>query len=422
MKVGLLTPSGWGNLGDAAIQDATIHAIRRRDPDAEIVGFTLNPHDTRERHGIEAEPLSGFSLVPGYRVQLNGASPSEARAQGAATVESPPAARPSFAARTVSTADEWLYRALCDGRYLRRIHTRLDDFDLILASGGGQVDDEWGGAWGHPWTLAKWATVTHTAEIPFRVLSVGLCHLDALASRLFARLALRQADYLSFRDETSRRRALEMGLVESAKVVPDLAFSHPALDPAAWVEGDPNTVAVGPMVWKDPERWARRDGAAHGAYLDRLSELVSQLLRAGRRVVLLPGDEADTATAGALAARIPEAERSGLEIPEVDSVEELLGALREVGCVIASRLHLVLLSAALGKPVLPLSYDTKVDALAEDLGLSEYRRDIASTSAADLLLTLARLEDDREAVRAGLRTRVGEFRYRLERQYDEVLR
>lgn len=158
MKVGLLTPSGWGNLGDAAIQDATIHAIRRRDPAAQICGFTLNPHDTRERHGIEAEPLSGFSLVPGYRVQLNGSAPTTATpsptdsapSNAAAPLASATQTAPSFVARNVATADEWLYRTLSDGRYLRRMRTRLQDYDLVLASGGGQVDDEWGERGGIP--------------------------------------------------------------------------------------------------------------------------------------------------------------------------------------------------------------------------------------------------------------------------------
>jgi polysaccharide pyruvyl transferase WcaK-like protein len=322
---------------------------------------------------------------------------------------------------------------------------RLADFDLVLASGGGQVDDEWGGAWGHPWTLAKWATLTRTVPVPFRVLSVGLCHLDALASRLLARGALRQADYVSFRDATSRRRALEMGLVDHAELAPDLAFSHPGLDPGAWVAGDRNTVAVGPMVWKDPERWARRDGFAHEHYLGRLTEFVDMLLRDGRRVVLLPGDDADRATARTLVDRIAEAAaaldgdgpagdargRSGspgtpsrgiLETPRIESVEQLLDALRGVGSVVASRLHLVLLAAALGKPVLPLSYDTKVDALAQDLGLGAYRRDIAAASAVELHRTLTRLERDRDSVRRTLRDRVESFRARLERQYEEVLR
>jgi len=52
MKIGLLDHMGYDNLGDAATQEALIANIKTRMPDAIIVGFSLNPHDTRKRHNI----------------------------------------------------------------------------------------------------------------------------------------------------------------------------------------------------------------------------------------------------------------------------------------------------------------------------------------------------------------------------------
>ena len=43
---------GYGNLGDAAVQEAVIANIRKRLPDVRLVGFSLVPDDTTERHGI----------------------------------------------------------------------------------------------------------------------------------------------------------------------------------------------------------------------------------------------------------------------------------------------------------------------------------------------------------------------------------
>src|SRR4051812_21196348 len=56
-KVGLLNHMGGGNLGDAGSLDAVIHNIRRRWPRAEICAFSMNPHDTAQRHGIPSYPL-----------------------------------------------------------------------------------------------------------------------------------------------------------------------------------------------------------------------------------------------------------------------------------------------------------------------------------------------------------------------------
>ena len=52
MRIGLLDHMGYGNLGDAATQEALIANIKIRLPDANIVGFSLNPDDTRKRHNI----------------------------------------------------------------------------------------------------------------------------------------------------------------------------------------------------------------------------------------------------------------------------------------------------------------------------------------------------------------------------------
>ena len=51
-KIGLLDHMGGGNLGDDATLDAAIQNIRRRWPDAVLIGLSMNPDDTETRHGI----------------------------------------------------------------------------------------------------------------------------------------------------------------------------------------------------------------------------------------------------------------------------------------------------------------------------------------------------------------------------------
>ena len=55
--IGLLDHMGYGNLGDAAIQEAVITNIKKRLPNAQLVGFSLIPDDTMKRHGIPCHPL-----------------------------------------------------------------------------------------------------------------------------------------------------------------------------------------------------------------------------------------------------------------------------------------------------------------------------------------------------------------------------
>jgi len=426
LRVGLLTPSGWGNLGDAAIQDAVIQAIRRRDPHANIEAFTLNPADTRRRHGIEADVLSGFGLTPGYRVEREGTNTSEAPAPVTRDTPSPPSSLPdrSWIRRSAALADEMLYRVLCDARYLRRLRRKLKDFNLVLVSGGGQVDAEWGGAFGHPWTLAKWSLLCRSMGVPFSLLGVGVHHLDSTSSRLFARIALGNAHLVTFRDEASLRHARQLGLVEAAAIVPDLAFAHEELDPTAWVSGEKGTVAVGPISWCDPRVWPRRDGKAYRGYLEKLAVFVRALLEEGRRVILVPGDGTDNWAIEDLAGILDDGGSSAggvLEIPRVESVAELLDSLRHAEVVVTSRLHGVLLSAALGKPVLAVIYDRKVDTLARDLHLEDYAVDIERFDVVSLQAKFERLEMDAPVIRENLPSIVLGYRRRLEELFEEVL-
>ena len=50
--IGLMGPFGFGNLGDAAIQQAIIQHLYERYPQAKVIGFWLNPQDTEMRHNI----------------------------------------------------------------------------------------------------------------------------------------------------------------------------------------------------------------------------------------------------------------------------------------------------------------------------------------------------------------------------------
>ena len=61
LTVGVFGHYGNENLGDEAIIEAVIQAVRDRFPAAQIYGFSINPADTAQRYGIPAFPIRYYA-------------------------------------------------------------------------------------------------------------------------------------------------------------------------------------------------------------------------------------------------------------------------------------------------------------------------------------------------------------------------
>src|SRR5262249_7548930 len=155
-RIALLTPYMGGNLGDAVIQDAAIANIRLRLPRAEFSGICLNCDNFVDRHGSDAFPLCGNG---GFFYRMHHGRIGE-----------PVTAAPSRTGVAVDSVSHALKRVPVLGWCLKKIRACwrevrhwIDGYwflrrhDLVVVSGGGQLNDEWGGPWCHPFALCKWA-------------------------------------------------------------------------------------------------------------------------------------------------------------------------------------------------------------------------------------------------------------------------
>jgi polysaccharide pyruvyl transferase WcaK-like protein len=425
--IGLLGPYGYGNLGDAAIQDAMLANVRRWRPGARLVGLSLNPTDTTNRHAIPAYPL--------YPKCAGGNSVSVGRAATAAPCSAKPLTikgrvkdvmrrqpaigwvlTPAFALR------RWIERAGQEARFSFQAWRRLREFELLVISGGGQLDDSWGGPWRHPFTLFRWTLLARLAGARVVFLSIGAGPLNAPLSRGFCRGALALADYTSYRDAESATFVRERLGRGDDRVVPDLAFSLgacPPPDPA-----DAPYAAVGPMPYFDPRAWPEKDARTYADYLERMCAIVAGLIDRGYPVVLFGSDiHMDERVIRDLLSRI--ADRAPTAVSRVryqptPTVPALLSLLQGAEFVVASRYHGVLLSHLLATPAVAISYHPKVTSLMKDAGQSEYCLDLAVATAPDVLTCTDRLLGSLLRVRGELRARSEAFRARLETQYAEV--
>ena len=103
--------------------------------------------------------------------------------------------------------------AIPTGVGTRRIDRVVRSLDLLVMSGGGQIDDYWGGSYAQPRYLVTWTLLAKLRRLPTAYFCVGLDQLATRVGGFLALAALGWADLLSFRDhgtyELLKRRGLQ---------------------------------------------------------------------------------------------------------------------------------------------------------------------------------------------------------------------
>ena len=432
ITIALVSPCGYGNLGDAAIQDAVIANICSRFPDARIRGITLNPADTVQRHGIPAFPMSGTSITGYCGASSFGQSAPENKGRSGAR-----ARVGSHVARALAWGPKRIARLLLPRGWPGLIKNEtihiasafdcLRDVDFLIFSGGGQLDDYWGGAWGHPYALLKWAILARLRGARPIFLSVGFGTLDSRLSRLFTRAALSLAKYRSYRDAGSRDLMRGAGFRRNDPVYPDLAYSYPLerLRLRDDRRSPARVIGLCPFSYCDPRVWPRKDAIAYSAYLQNLLSIVRSVIARGCRVSVFASGGSDRLAIAdlweLLAREFSLDALASVDRHEVNSVNGFLEQAARVDVVVASRLHGIILAQLAETPTIALSYDRKVDVQMEAVGQGAFRLAIDEFKLGDFESCLDRLLAYREVIRTQIRARFAESRAQLEAQYVAIL-
>lgn len=424
-RIGLISPCS-GNLGNAAILSATIANIQERLPRAEIIGITLSPQDTCQRHGIAAFPITGSGRA-NYSL-INDPNPTGTQAARTTVLwqikEWLKGIRPlRRLVRAIRGCCSELAHIVKSGRLVRTL-------DCVIVTGGGALDEFWGGPWGHPWTLFKFAVLSRICRVPFLFVSVGKCSLESRSGRFFVRTALRLAQYRSYRDCDSQKAVQAILRSPNDPVYPDLAYSYPkaGLPRPRWdaSERRRQIIAVSPIAWCDPRVWPTKNETRYLRYVRELAQALRWLIAKQYEVVLFATDSPDTETIKDLLAIVWRASVdttlvSVLPGPPMQTTEGLLKGICRADIVIASRLHGVILSHLIGVPVLAISYDRKVDVHMSEIGQSRYCLDIDRVDAQMLINGIESLREDRDRESVHLRRAVDLYRKQVNAQYDLVL-
>lgn len=443
MKIVLITPYTGSNLGDAAIQEAAIHNIRVRNPHADIRMVTLSPLRTTTLHDVASFPITAIEL-PYYSIGISGTRdacwPERIPATGAET-QVTPSGRDKLKAHVKSFPLLFaLIRALA--KFARRIRSLvlipahevrhasgalrfIQAADAVIVSGGGQIDDAWGGPWGHPYALAKWALLSRRSGTTFSFVSVGVCTVARIASKFFFRFALRQATYRSYRDQGSKRLLSRFEFTKDDSVFPDLAHSLPPvrLPPRRQLNRESVTVAVSPIAYLR-QNWPNQDPMNYRRQLNVWQAFVEQLISNGFRVRLFTTDTADIPVLNEIYDNLlmsTDVDSDRVERLTPASIDELFDFLASVDIVVASRLHGIILSHLAHKPVLAVSYDRKVLAYMSETFQEDYCLDINAVTPESMMATLACLLESHETLVDAIDTLTVERQTLLNSQYDHII-
>jgi polysaccharide pyruvyl transferase CsaB len=189
------------------------------------------------------------------------------------------------------------------------------------------------------------ARVVHVAQ------SVG--PLDSLPGRLLTRGALRGAEAVLLRDESSLDLVRRLGCEGNAIRTADAAWLVPA--PRARARDGRPRLALAPRPWS-------RRGMPPAAWW---AELANAAAGTGREVVGLAMSREDLR----LLEQVARLTGRKAELLQPATAEEALGVLASCEALVGMRLHSLILGALAGCRLLGVSYDPKVEGLLGALGL-----------------------------------------------------
>ena len=433
--IGVFGHVGNSNLGDEAIITSVIANIRERLPTAVIRGFTLRPADTHERHKIAAFPLRRLRIarptVTSQEAERRRSIRSFASVEWFVKVKEALKKFPRLR-RSLAGAQRGLLillSAMGEPSFLVKSYVNMRGVDLLLIAGSSQlIDYVPGGAWGHPYTIFKWVLIARFQRTKVAFVSCGAGPIQSRLGRLFIRASLTMAEYISFRDESSRACVEQLGVSKRRPVCPDLAFALRI--PEANNHEPPSSsrpiIGINAIPFSDPRMWIGGGVVAYETYIKALARVAEWVVARGYAVMFFPtqlrADPPAISDLLCLTTRLidPELKRHVFE-RRIKSFDDLVASLRSAEMVIATRFHGIVISYLLNKPVLGIAYAAKTRDLMMQMGQGEFALDIFQLDLERIQERFVQLETRQPELKVEISQRVTRHYQVLASQYDEVL-
>jgi polysaccharide pyruvyl transferase WcaK-like protein len=429
-RIGIFGHVGNKNLGDEAIIAAVIQNIKRRRPEAQIYGFTLNPEDTENRHKITAFQIQRHRGLRRNVNELTTSKISQGLTSASERVKSKiKSIRVVYVLlRGMKRSWDIFWGSLAEVRFLVQCYRNLKGIDLLIIAGSQQLIDYIGGPWEHSYTVFKWVLLAKSVKAKVAFVSVGAGPIRSSLGKCFVRNSLLLASYRSYRDETSRRLAETLGISGQNTVFPDLVYSLQIDLPStnSLSHESPPIVGINPVPFFDEQHWLGANPREYAIYISKLAIFALWLIQRGYRILFFPTQLRLDPPVITDIKNLMHANSNGyleqkiFEKP-IYSFDDLVSAIRMTNIVVATRFHGIIIPFVLNRPVLGIAYQKKTIDLMAQMGQSEYVVDIHSFDADSLKARFMLLESRSEKIKEEIEHHKSAFCHALQSQYDQVL-
>lgn len=288
----------------------------------------------------------------------------------------------------------WLASRHPAGRFLlerdgRRNRDMLVAADLIVSTGGTYLVENYD----MTSSLAQLALAAQS-KAPVVMFTQSLGPFAGANNRARLRHILPQIDLILLRDAKSLGYLKELGVpLPQARIVPDAAFA--LADPARIETAKHRSLAAAPHVAISVRYWAHFHGdRGQNGYFEAIRDAATWLVRdKGADVTFLSTCQGvpeywidDSRAAAEIVASLPDDVRRHVRINSAfHTPKALMQQLAGFDLVVATRMHMAILSLCSGTPVVPIAYEFKTKELFAGMGFPTWTQDI-DTMTGDALV------------------------------------
>jgi len=301
---------GFDNSGDDAILKAMVLDFKKLNRDIELVALSKNPEKTKKIYNIDA--VDRFSI-----------------------------------GEVVNT---------------------LKDADLLISGGGSLLQDITSTR-----SLIYYLSVILIAKFLKKKVYVyanGIGPIDRKLNRLLTKFVLNKVDYITLRDELSRRFVKNLGVKnENIEVTSDPVFT---LDSASEKRIDEILKIEGIEISDNTIGFCLRDYKNDESLKKKFAVEIDSLIDKGLDVLLVPFHMPRDNVYSEEIAKYSKHKDKLMQIKNTYSAGELMGIFKRIKLLCAMRLHSLVYAANVILPMVGIIYDPKVEAMIKELGIMEY--------------------------------------------------